>query len=167
MRVQVILYIILTHINKLGFTVTNTLTNAKLPTWFWVIAILGLAWNIFGVFQFLSTANGTIESLVRNGLSSEQAKLYMSLPGWMTASFAIGVFGGVIGSILLLMRKKLSVSVFLLSLAGYIVLYIGDITQGVFKVFGTPQVVILTSVVLIAAGLLWLARRFTTSGHLN
>lgn len=146
---------------------TNTLTKAKLPTWFWIVAGLGLAWNIFGVVQFLSTFNGTLESLMRNGLTSEQAKLYLNLPGWMTASFAIGVFGGVIGSILLLIRKKLSVSVFLLSLAGYIVLYIGDITQGVFKVFGTPQVVILTSVVLIAAGLLWLSRRFTTSGHLN
>jgi hypothetical protein len=65
------------------------------------------------------------------------------------------------------MRKKLSVSVFLLSLAGYIVLYIGDITLGVFKVFGTPQIVILTSVVLIAAGLLWFSRRFTASGQLN
>ena len=146
---------------------TNTHTNAKLPKWFWVVAILGLGWNIFGVIQFLSTTNGTVESLMRNGLSAEQAKLYVSLPGWMTASFAIGVFGGVIGSILLLIRNKLSVSVFLLSLAGYIVLYIGDITQGVFKVFGTPQVVILTSVVLIAAGLLWFSRRFTTSGHLN
>jgi hypothetical protein len=146
---------------------TNTATKAKLPTWFWIIAGLGLAWNIFGVVQFLSTFNGTLESLIRNGLTSEQAKLYLSLPSWMTASFAIGVFGGVIGSILLLMRKKLSVSVFLLSLAGYIVLYIGDITEGVFKVFGTPQAVILTSVVLIAASLLWFSRSFTTSGHLN
>lgn len=145
----------------------NTLTKAKLPTWFWIVAVLGLAWNIFGVVQFLSTFNGTLESLMRNGLTSEQAKLYLSLPSWMTAAFAIGVFGGVIGNILLLIRKKISVSVFLLSLAGYIVLYIGDITQGVFKVFGTPQVVILTSVVLIAAGLLWLSRSFTKSGHLN
>lgn len=167
MRVESILYIILTQIHKLGFTVTKTLTNAKLPTWFWVVAILGLAWNIFGIIQFLSTTNGTVESLMRNGLSPEQAKLYVSLPGWMTASFAVGVFGGVIGSLLLLVRKKLSVSVFLLSLAGYILLYIGDITQGVFKVFGTPQVVILTSVVLIAAALLWFSRRFTTSGHLK
>jgi hypothetical protein len=146
---------------------TNTITNTKLPTWFWVIAILGLAWNIFGVVQFWSTTNGTVGSLMSNGLTAEQAQLYLSLPGWMTASFAIGVFGGVIGSLMLLFKKKLSVSVFLISLIAYIVLYIGDITQGVFKLFGTPQVIILTSVVLIAAGLLWLARRFTTSGHLN
>jgi hypothetical protein len=146
---------------------TNTAANSKLPTWFWVIAILGLAWNIFGVVQFLATANGTVESLVRNGLSTEQAKLYVSLPSWMNIAFAIGVFGGVIGSVLLLMRKKLSVNIFLVSLLGYVILYIGDITQGVFKAFGTPQVIILTSVVLIAAGLLWFSRRFTATGHLN
>jgi hypothetical protein len=66
---------------------TNTHTKAKLPTWFWIVAGLGLAWNIFGVVQFLSTFNGTLESLIRNGLTSEQAKLYLSLPSWMTASF--------------------------------------------------------------------------------
>lgn len=146
---------------------TNTNMNKTLPTWFWIAAVLGLAWNIFGVVQFLSTSNGTVESLMRTGLTADQAKLYVSLPGWMTASFAVGVFAGVIGSLLLLMKKKLAYTVFLISLLAYIVLYIGDITQGVFTLFGTPQVVILTSVVLIAAGLLWLTRHFKASGQLN
>lgn len=37
--------------------------------------------------------------------------------------------------------------------------YLGDITEGVFAVLGTPQVVVLTLVVIIAAGLLWLSIR--------
>jgi hypothetical protein len=49
--------------------------------------------------------------------------------------------------------------VFGLSLAAYVALYLGDIIHGVFAALGTPQVLILTLVVLIAAGLFWLARR--------
>jgi hypothetical protein len=107
----------------------------------------------------MATAQGAVGSLMNNGLTKEQAELYVSLPQWMTGAFAVGVFGGVIGSILLLMRMPVAKTVFGISLAAYIILYIGDITQGVFAAFGLSQVLILTTVVAIAAGLLWTAVR--------
>lgn len=138
-------------------TIARTMT---LPKWFWICAGLGLAWNMFGVVQFLGTALASQEGLMMSGMTEAQARLYFGLPVWMHIAFAIGVFGGLLGSALLLLRRKQSVPVFAVSLAGYIVLYIGDITEGVFAIMGTSQVIILTCVVLIAAGLLWLARRF-------
>jgi hypothetical protein len=135
----------------------NTTPIDRMPSWFWAAALLGLAWNVFGVVQFLATAQGTIGSLMRSGLTQQQAQLYLNLPIWMTSSFAIGVFAGALGSILLLLRNKAAVTVFAISLAAYVMLYIGDITQGVFAVFGAKQVIILTTVVLIATALLWLA----------
>jgi hypothetical protein len=137
----------------------NTTSRAKVPRWFWIVALLGLGWNVFGVVQFMATAQGTVGSLMNNGLTKEQAELYVSLPQWMTGAFAVGVFGGVIGSILLLTRMPVAKTVFGISLAAYIILYIGDITQGVFAAFGLSQVLILTTVVAIAAGLLWTAVR--------
>jgi hypothetical protein len=136
----------------------NATSIDRVPGWFWAVAILGLAWNIFGVVQFLATAQGTIGSLMSSGLTQQQAELYLNLPIWMTSAFAIGVFGGALGSVLLLLRNKAAAPVFAISLAGYVVLYIGDITQGVFAVFGARQVIILTTVVLIASALLWLAQ---------
>lgn len=137
----------------------NTTSRAKVPRWFWIVALLGLAWNLFGVVQFMASAQGTVDSLMSNGLTKEQAELYVGLPQWMTGAFAVGVFGGVIGSILLLMRMPAAKTVFGISLAAYIILYVGDITQGVFAAFGLSQVLILTTVVAIAAGLLWTAIR--------
>ncbi len=137
-----------------------TASTMPLPKWFWICAGLGLAWNIFGVVQFLGTALASQESLMMGGMTEAQAKLYFGLPIWMNIAFAIGVFGGLLGSAMLLLRRKLAVLVLAASLAAYIVLYIGDITEGVFAIMGSEQVIILTSVVLIAVGLLWLARRF-------
>jgi hypothetical protein len=145
----------------------QTTSNTRMPKWFWAIASLGLAWNIFGVVQFLATARGTVGSLMSGGMTQAQADLYINLPMWMTVAFAAGVFGGVLGSVLLLLRKSSSAPVFGVSLIAYVVLYIGDITQGVFTAFGPPQVVILTIVVLIAAGLLWLARHYQKAGRLK
>ncbi len=128
---------------------------------------MGLVWNIFGVVQFVSTLNGTVGSMMSQGLTEAQAKLYLGLPQWMNIAFAIGVFGGVIGSVLLLLKKKLALRVFGVSLAGYIVLYFGDITLGVFEAFGTKQVVILSTVLAIAVFLVWFSKRFIKTNQLT
>lgn len=138
------------------------------PYWFGVAAAVGLVWNLFGIMQFLPTINGTVGSFMANGLTKEQAELYVNLPVWMTLAFAVGVFGGTLGSVLLLLRHSAAQHVFLLSLLAYIVLYIGDITEGVFAVFGLKQVAILTIVVAIALALLWLSRKqFLTEDPVN
>lgn len=125
---------------------------------FWTIALAGLSWNLFGVFQFARTALASEQGLMMGGMTAQQAALYFNLPLWMNAAFAIGVFGGVLGSVAMLLRKRLAQPVFAGSLAGYVVLYVGDITQGVFAAFATSQVVILSLVVGIAFGM-WLAAR--------
>lgn len=131
----------------------------KTPLWFLAAAGLGLAWNVFGVFQYLGSVRATPESLVASGLTAEQAAVMTGYPAWMTVAFAIGVFGGVAGSIALLLRRKIARPIFALSLAGYIVLYVGDITEGVFAAMGLPQVIVLTMVVAVAAALLWVSRK--------
>lgn len=142
------------------------MSKVNVPVWFWIAAILGLIWNLFGVFQFQQSVVSTQESLLAMGLTEAQANVMLTHPVWMTVAFALGTFGGLIGSVLLLFRKKQATFVFALSLAGYVLLYIGDITEGVFAALGAIQVAILTSVVLIAAGLLWLSRAFQQKGHL-
>jgi hypothetical protein len=66
-------------------------------------------------------------------------------------AFAIGVFGGLIGCVLLFLRKSVSMLVLLTSLIAYVALWIGDVVHGVFAALGAPQVIILTTVVAIAA----------------
>lgn len=44
----------------------NTTSRATVPKWLWIVATLGLAWNVYGVVQFLATALGTVGSLMSN-----------------------------------------------------------------------------------------------------
>lgn len=145
---------------------TPASTKTAAPLWFWIVAGLGLAWNIFGAVQFVGTLSATPESMQAQGLTPEQATVMLGYPAWMTVVFAVGVFGGAIGCLLMLARKAVAVPVFALSLVGYIALYIGDIVHGVFAAMGAPQVVVLTVVVAIAAGLWAVARVFRARGAL-
>ena len=128
----------------------------KPPIWFWAASGAGLVWNAYGLWQFAGSLVATPDSLV--AMTPEQAAVMTSYPVWMTIAFAIGVLGGLLGSALLALRRGLAVPVLLASLVGYIVLYVGDMTQGVFAAMGAPQVIVLTVVVAIAVGLLLLAR---------
>jgi hypothetical protein len=131
-----------------------------------IAAVAGLLWSLFGAWQFVRQTFTDEAGLIAGGMTPEQAQLYAGLPVWMAAVFAIGTLGGVLGTALLLAGRKASVAVLAVSLAAYLMLWAGEALLGVFAVFGTPQVVVLSIVVLVAAGLLWLAQRLAAKGVL-
>jgi len=89
-------------------------TNGR-PSWsFWAISSLALIYNGAGVANFISQMDPeTVAAL---------PELYRTLietrPDWTTAAFAVAVFGGVLGSILLFLRIAYALHVFMISLAG-------------------------------------------------
>lgn len=131
------------------------------------LIVAGLLWSLFGVVQFWNQTFTDTAGLVLGGMNPEQAELYAGLPVWMSIAFGIGTIGGTIGCLLLLAAQRIAVAVLAASFASYVALYLGDIVYGVFAAFGAPQIAVLTFVVLVAAGLLWLARRMAARGELG
>lgn len=113
----------------------------KPPKSFWVIAVLALLWNLMGVFQFFG-ATFMLDAMVED-LPTNQADLYRSIPSWYTIIFAIAVFSGLLGCIAMLLRKKITVVLFGISLVAVLV------AQG-YWIFGTDVIeVIGTSSVIM------------------
>ncbi|MFD2550901.1 hypothetical protein ACFSQP_03635 [Bizionia sediminis] len=90
----------------------------KPTTSFWLVSIAALLWNIMGVIAYLMQAF-SVKSEQLTTLPTEQP-LLTETPAWVTAAFAIAVFGGTLGSLALLLRKKWARLVFLISLIGII-----------------------------------------------
>lgn len=86
----------------------------KPPISFWIIATVGLLWNLIGVYQFY-LGNYELES-IRETVSAEEFAIMESLPYWYLIAFAIAVFSGVLGCVFLFIRKKLASVLFALSL---------------------------------------------------
>ena len=135
--------------------------TTRSPLWLTAASLGGIAWNLFGAVQFAGSATATEASLIAAGLTVEQAAVMTGYPVWMTLAFAVGVFGGLVGSVLLLLRHRGAMPVLGVSLAAYVALWIGDAVHGVFAAMGTPQVVFLTTVVEFAAGLFAVSRHPT------
>ena len=92
--------------------------KAKTPTWYWVLSIIFLLWNFMGILSFFAHTFITEEALT--ALPANERELYGDYPLWTTIVFAVAVFGGTIGCIGLLMKKKWSKTAFIISILAII-----------------------------------------------
>ena len=95
-----------------------TVQPVPAPTHLWVVGILSLLWNAFGATDYTMTELGNLAWFEMMGLGSEEMAFVQSFPTWAVAAWAIGVWGSVVGSILLLMRSRHAVTAFMLSAIG-------------------------------------------------
>ena len=93
-------------------------SNLKTPWHLWVIGILSLLWNAIGAFDYTATQY-RLESYMSK-FTPEQLEYFHSFPAWADAAWAVGVWGSLLGSILLLLRKELAVWLFGLAILGLV-----------------------------------------------
>jgi hypothetical protein len=87
-------------------------------------------------------------------------------PAWATAGFAIAVFGGALGSLLLLLMKSAAYYVFIASLVGVIVTMIH--TLGVDIDFSPGEILgIILMPLVVAAFLIWYSKRAEGKGWIT
>jgi len=89
------------------------MTTAKPNMKFWVLGWLGLIWNLIAFTQFLSHVDPRAIAQSPEGLQDFIA----TRPTWATVIFGIAVTAGVVGCVLMLLRRKVSERVFLLAIA--------------------------------------------------
>lgn len=137
------------------------------PTWhFWAISILSLLWNLVGALDYVMTQ--TRNEAYMSAFTPEQLEFFYGLPQWTVAAWAIGVWGSVIGSILLLLRKRGAVWAFAVSLLGIVITAFQNfvLDNGVEIMGGGIAIFMSIAVFVIALALLLYARAMAQRGVL-
>lgn len=142
-------------------------TYNKPTTGFKIIAIIAILWNLMGTFQFLSAT--VMKDMLRETLTDAQFALFENLPTWYFVVFGIAVVTGLLGSILLLMRKKLAILLFTISLiAVFIQMSYWVFATEVINVYGTLDAVLMPIIVVVTAlALLLYSRIVARKGWLS
>ncbi len=122
--------------------------KTKVPMWFWVLAIIFLLWNIMGLGSFFMHAFISTDAL--DAMLSAERALYESYPLWTMIVFAIAVFGGFLGSLGLVLRKKWSKLAFIISICAIIPQMIQNVffTKSI-EVYGLVQAVTMPILVVV------------------
>jgi hypothetical protein len=140
----------------------------KTPWHLWLIGVIAVLFNAIGVFDFVMSMAQGAKYQASAGMTPDQIAHYQQMPSWMMVVWAVGVFGALLASILLLLRRKLAWPVFVLSIAAFLVslIYTYVLTNG-GAIMG--QQMAITSAVI--AGLLvlfsWYSRFMAVRGVLR
>lgn len=135
----------------------------QIPKWFWAIAGIALVWNLMGVGAYM--AQVMMDESALAALPDAERALYEATPAWATGAFALAVFGGALGSLLLLLRKSLALPVLLVSLLGVLVqMCHAFFLSKSIEVYGPGGLIMPIMVIIISIFLVWLAKHSNDQG---
>ena len=129
---------------------------------FWVIGVFTLIWNVAGVANFFAQMNPDVLAAYRES----ERLIVEGRPAWATGAFAMAVFGGTLGCLLLLLRNSAAFYLFIASLLGVIVTMIH--TLGVGIDFGPGEILgIILMPLVLAAFLIWYSKLAESKGWIT
>jgi len=139
--------------------------QSTLPSWFKTVAILAIVWNCLGLLSFVMHTMMTPEMLA--GLPEAEQNLMLNYPVWASAAFGAAVIFGVLGSILLLMKKAVSFECYLISLIAVVIQdYHWFVMENVIPVLGMSSLIMPSLILIIGSALLVFSSKAKKNGWL-
>ena len=132
---------------------------------FWAIGAVALVWNVMGVMNYFVQMNP--DALA--SFPETHRAIIEGRPAWATGGFAIAVFGGVLGCLLLLLRKSIAYYLFVASLLGVIVTMIHTLGVARSAIDFSPFEIFMMILMplMVAAFLIWYSRLAGSKGWLS
>ena len=137
--------------------------TGRTPWHLWVVGILTLLWNSVGGFSYTMTRLGKLADL---GMGETEIAYFASHPVWANTFWAMGVWGAIAGSLLLLLRSRHAATAIVIALVGLVgsTIYqfgMSDIPESLYSP-GLNALIWATTIFM-----LWYARKMRTAGVLR
>ena len=140
----------------------------KTPWHLWVVGVVSLAWNAFGAFDYTMTKMQNADYLA--GITPEQQAFLLGFPAWANVGWALGVWGSLVGSLLLLARSRHATLAFAVSLLGLVIngyYQFGVNSAEVQRLFGSFPMIFTAVIAAIIVALLLYSRAMAAKGVLR
>lgn len=105
---------------------------------FWIVAVLALLWNGFGLFDYVMTLSNNEEYLAQ--YTEEQMAYWQGMPFWRLGLWTLGIAAGFVGAVLFIMRRKLATTLWLIAIASILLNSVADLFMGGIEVLGLGMI---------------------------
>lgn len=138
----------------------------KTPVWFWIVCIVGLLWYLMDLSAFYMRVIAAEQALA--SMPQAQQNLYRAMPSWVNMVFSLEVFGGLLGCIALLLKRRWAMVALLISLFGVLcqTFYVYFLSNAV-EVMGAAAVIMPLVAIAIAVVLIMVTRIASANGWLH
>jgi hypothetical protein len=132
---------------------------------FWLVGVIALIWNVMGAINFVMQMNA--DALA--SFPESHRAIIEGRPVWATGGFAIAVFGGAVGCLLLLLRKSAAYHLFIASLLGVIVTMIHALGIASSTIDFSPFEILMMILMplVVAAFLFWYSKQAERKGWIS
>ena len=129
--------------------------QSKAPIWFWILCGVLLLWNLMGVMAYIAQVSMSPEAMA--ALPAPERALYENTPAWANAAFAVAVWAGTLGCVLLLLKRASALYLLLASLLGVLVqMFHSFFMSQSLDVYGPEAAIMPVMIIVIAVFLVWL-----------
>jgi hypothetical protein len=143
----------------------------KTPWHIWVVGLITLMWHAFGAYDYTMSElrDAAYLSMMPEDQRAGMLAYLDAMPSWAVATWALGVWGSVLGSVLILARSRHAVNAFVVSLLGFIgtSLYTYLIAPASIMSQGGLGLVISGAIMVILLGTMLYARAQVVAGRLR
>ena len=142
----------------------------KTPWHLWVVGAASFFWHCIPVSDYIGFKTKATWYLEGAGLKPEQIAWVDAYPMWADIGWALGVWGAMAGTLLLLLRSRCAVHAFLLSLVGLALMslyQVGMQSREYQALFGEGVLMFLGVIWVIAIALFFYARAMKAQGVLR
>jgi len=145
---------------------TNNLST-KPTALFWVAAVIFILWNIMGCSIYLMEMMMSDEAYA-DAFGAEMAAVRDVYPTWGLAGYATAVWSGLLAAILFILRKRVSVLIFMLSVVAAAISFIPSFTNSMLReAAGSSFWVMPVIVIVIGLFEIFYSRRQQANGILS
>ena len=138
---------------------------SSVPRWYLPVVVLALLWNLLGCFAYLADMMVTPEQIA--AMSEGQQALYAARTPWMVSATAVAVWGGAVGCLGLILRRRWALPVLIASLVGVVVQDAGILMVQGGAAFAGTAALLQGLVLVVAVALVFLARRAIAEGWMD
>jgi len=142
--------------------------NQKTPWHIWLVGVVTLLWNAMGLLDFVM-ANFQTEPYTAQ-MTEAQVAFFNGFPFWAVVSWGIAVFAAVAGSVLILLRNKLAVPIFLVALVAMLITSVHNYGLSEVKITdiaGTGALIFSAVIFLVAILLVFYSKAQAKAGNLR
>ncbi len=125
------------------------------PWHLWAVGVLSLLWNAIGCYIYTMTM--LRDSGMMASAPPEMRAAIESAPAWSNAAWTLGVWGALLGSIFLLLRRGWAAAAFAVSLLGLALTAVYEVSASV--PMNAVQVVAIWAVALFLLWYAWTMRK--------
>jgi hypothetical protein len=137
-----------------------------IPRTFWVVAVVLLLWALVGNAAYLMQVTMDLDELAKT--DAYAAQTFREMPQWAWAAYATAVWSGTAAAIALLLRRKVALWLFMLSLLGIVIQFGRAFTMtDLLAVQGVSAAIFPLVIFAVGAFQIWWCRTCDRQGYLR